>query len=494
MIDVVSVENMRISDALKCNEVSSLYLMYQAALKVSESYDWYGNIIIVCGSGNNGGDGYALAPILKAKGLNVSILLLSNKMSNDGKYYYDICIKNNINVIRYDDEFIFDNYDIIVDCIFGTGYKGDVSGIYFDVINKINDSKGFKISVDINSGLNGDSGMTNCAIKSDLTMSIGTYKTGHFLNMAKDYIKNKINLDIDIKIVDEPYHLIEKNDLLDVFKDRPNFSNKGDYGYVALIGGSNKYSGAIRLATMATIAINSGAGVSICACPKSISNIVASNILEATIYPFDDNDGNIVFNEEKLKYLMSRCSAISIGMGIGVSSESEKILKYLVENYDKRLIIDADGLNILSKIKNILPDSKATIILTPHIKEFSRLIEREIDDIFNNIIEYSMEFARSYNVILLVKGPTTIITDGVDLYLVDRGTSGMATAGSGDVLSGIITGILGYSSNVLLGVACSAYVNGLAGEFAEYENTKITMTSLDTVKNVKNAINDIIKK
>ncbi len=492
MIDVVSVKAMRISDSAKCNEVSSLFLMYNAALKIHDSYKWHGRTLIVCGSGNNGGDGFALATLLKADGLDVSIVMASDKLSNDSKYYYDICVKNNIKITRYSDDLLFDGYDVIVDAIFGTGYKGDVSGIYYDIITKINNSKAFIISVDINSGLNGDTGMASLAVKSDLTMSIGTFKTGHFLNMAKDYMKAKINLDIDIPIIDECYYLLEEKDLINVLTDRRNFSNKGDYGYVALIGGSMEYSGAIRLAYMANAAVSSGCGVAMAVVPNNIASIVASNILEATIYPFDERDGNIVFNKEKLDYLIKRCEVITFGMGIKVSEEASKILEYLILNYDKKLVIDADGITMLSKYKNLLVESKAKIILTPHIKEFSRLIESSIDIIYENSIEYVMEFAKSYNVTLLLKGSSTIVSDGNDLIIVDRGCSGMAKGGSGDVLSGIITGVLGYNDNLLLGVAASAYINGLAGEMAEIYNSSITMTSRDTVNNIKKAINTII--
>ena len=491
MIKVLSVNDMRESDKIKCDEVSSLYLMYTAGSKVFESFDFKGNVLIVCGSGNNAGDGYVLAPLLKAKGVNVTILLTSDKFSKDGQYYYDICVKNDLDIVRYTDEFSFEGYDYIVDCIVGTGYKDNLSGIYYDIVNKINNSNSYIISIDINSGLNGDTGMTKMAVKSDLTMSIGYYKPGHFLNMAKDYIKDKINLDIDIEAINS-YYLFEEKDAKDIFKRRNNFSNKGDYGYVALIGGSLEYSGAIRLADMATTSIVSGAGVSIVGCPKRIADIVASNILEATIYPFDDNDGHILFNEEKLNYLMKRCKAISIGMGIGISDDAKKILKYLINNYDKRLIIDADGLNMLSSIKEELRNTKAKIVLTPHIKEFSRLIGRDIDDIFNNIIDYSMDFAKEYNVTLLLKGPTTIITDGEDVILVDRGTPGMATAGSGDVLSGIITGILGYGDDILKSVALAAYINGLSGEVAEKKNSYISMSAKDTVESIKYVINEIV--
>ncbi len=492
MIDVVSVENMKASDSAKCQEVSSLYLMYQAALRIYESFKWYGKILIVCGSGNNGGDGYALSSILKANNIESKILMASNKISDTSKYYYDICVKNNIEIIKYDDELQIEGYDIIVDAIFGIGFRDDASGIYFDIINKINNSKAFVISIDINSGLNADTGMTKCAIKSDLTMSIGTFKTGHFLNMAKDYIKDKINLDIDIPIIDTPYYLLEEKDLRNVLKERLNFSNKGDFGYVGLIGGSLEYSGAIRLAAMGTLAIVSGAGVSICATPKSVAPIVANNILESTVYPFDEENGEILFDKDKLDYLIKRCKVITFGMGIKVTENSKKILEYLILNYKSKLVIDADGLTILSSIKEKLIDSEAKIVLTPHMKEFSRLIERNIDEIYNNGIEYAMEFSKAYNVILLLKGPATIITDGNDVLLVDRGTSGMATAGSGDVLSGIITGILGYNDDLLLAAAGASYINGRAGELAEEKNSKITMTSKDTVDNVKNVINSII--
>ena len=495
MIDVVSVNEMRMMDMKKCSEVSSLFLMYSAALKIHDSFKWYGKILIVCGSGNNGGDGYALASLLKADGFDVNILITSNKMSESGKYYYDICLKNNINIIRYNDDYIIEGYDIIVDCIFGTGFKGDVLSPYKEIINEINNSKAYKISVDINSGLNGDNGQASLAIKSDVTFAIEAPKTGFYLNDGKDYINNIKTLKIGINNLINPYYLIEGNDLLELFKERKNNSNKGSYGYIGLIGGSIPYSGAIRLAEMANSAMRAGAGVCMIATPKSLANIIIPNILESTIYPLSDDGLYIKFNEEEISSFIKKVKSIAFGMGIGNTEDTKLILEYILKNYDKTLIIDADGLNALSKLdKNFLLNSKAKIILTPHLKEFERLSGYSIDEIKNDPVNLSLKYAKDNNVILLLKGPSTIITDGNLVYVVNKGVSGMATAGSGDVLSGIIAAIVASNpDNLLLATAGAAYINGRAGELASIKNSNITMVASDTANNIKNAVEEIIK-
>ncbi|MCR5349837.1 MAG: NAD(P)H-hydrate dehydratase, partial [Acholeplasmatales bacterium] len=265
-------------------------------------------------------------------------------------------------------------------------------------------------------------------------------------------------------------------------------------GYVLLIGGSLPYSGAIRLSDMGLIALKCGAGVSTIAIPDSICEYIIPNILESTVYPLSSLNGFIKFNKDEIDKLIKRYKVISIGMGIGNNDETSKLLEYILLNYDKKLIIDADGLNALSNNVELLNKTKAKVVLTPHIKEFSRLIKKDINEILDNEIIYAKDFSLKYNCVLLLKGPTTIICDGFDVYLVNRGTSGMATAGSGDVLSGIITGLLGYIDNISLGVALASYINGLAGELAEKENNAITMTSKDTVNNIKNAYEYILKK
>lgn len=204
MENTISVEQMRKSDAYTIEHfVESKELMYRAAMGVFESYkEWTGkSIAIVVGGGNNGGDGYALAGILKEKNIGSVIIKVSEKMSEDGKYYSEIASDLGVVIEEFCEETDLRKYDIIVDCILGTGFVGEVRGKAKDAIEAINKSSAYVISVDINSGMNGDTGEASTAVKSDLTVSIGYFKKGLFTEASKEYIKEKVNVDIGIVLV-----------------------------------------------------------------------------------------------------------------------------------------------------------------------------------------------------------------------------------------------------------------------------------------------------
>ena len=208
MEKVISVETMRQSDAYTIeNYMDSKSLMYRAGVGVFESCDWQGSVAIVCGSGNNAGDGYVLALLLKEINVPVTLFLIKEKFSDDGRYYFDKCIKAEIPYILWDENTSFDDYKTVVDCIFGTGFKGNVRGLAGAIIDKINDFKGEVISVDINSGLNGDNGMSQKCVKSDITVSIGYLKPGLLINDAPKYIGELKNCDIGIELVSEYFTL-----------------------------------------------------------------------------------------------------------------------------------------------------------------------------------------------------------------------------------------------------------------------------------------------
>ena len=491
MKEILSVENMRQSDAHTiATEVPSLELMYRAGKAVADSVKWRAPVGIVCGVGNNAGDGYVIALELQKRGIECTLLLLEERFSPDGRFYFDKCAEENIPYEICTDNTDLLRFSTLVDCIFGTGFKGEARGLAKTVIEKYNSSSAYKVSVDINSGMNGDTGMGETIANSDLTCSIGSFKPGHFLNKAKDVIKDKINLDIGIKPIDEPYYLYEPTAL----PERKNFSNKSTYGYVALIGGSKKYSGAIRLAAMANAAMRAGAGVAMLAVPDSISPYVIPNILEATIYPLSDNNGEIVFNESELSALAARVKTIAFGMGIGLSCETEKALSYLLNNYKGRLIVDADGLNALSRLgSDAIKNAACELILTPHNMEFSRISGLSISEILSAPIDHAKKFAKDHGCTLLLKGPSTIVTDGDRVYVIDRGCAGMATAGSGDVLSGILAATAAYIPSPLEATALAAYINGAAGELAESRTNPISMTASDTVSAISEIISDIIE-
>ena len=489
---VVSVENMRKSDKKTIeNKTPSLELMYRAGEGIFKSVKWGERNLIVCGSGNNAGDGYVVALLLKESGYDVELLLLTEELSCDGAYYFNICKEKNIKWSMYTGQDIC-GYGVILDCIFGTGFHGDVTGISKEVIDKINKSGAYIVSADINSGLNGDSGMGSVSVKSDLTVSIGTPKSGHYLNMAKDKIGKLVNVDIGIDIVDTPYLLVEREDASEFLGKRQGFSHKGTYGYITLIGGSLEYSGAIKLAGISAVAMRSGAGVTKIAAPRSICESVLPYVLESTLYPLDERDGSIKFNEKQIQGALNGVKAVAIGMGMGQKGDNEKIIEYVLNNYGLPVVIDADGLNTLARMdKDIVRKSDCSVILTPHLKELERLCGVPISTIQENPIYYAKEFARDIGAVVLLKGTSTIITDGNQVLITTTGCAGMATAGSGDVLSGIIAALCASHTDPFLSAAVGAYINGYAGEIAQKEYGSISMVASDTAKSVARAIMQI---
>ena len=482
MIEVVSVNTMRESDKEKIKSFGSKELMFEAGKKLYESYEYKGKVGIVCGSGNNAGDGYVLASFLP----NSIILRTSRKTSDDALFFFN---KLNNEVIYIDESYDFSSYDIIVDCMFGTGFNKEVDEPYISIIENINKSKAFKISCDIPSGLNGDTGLAKTCVKADLTVSIGFIKSGLLLNDGKNYTGKIINNNIGIDLVGNSYKLIEAKDIKNIFSKRNENANKKTFGYTALIGGSNEYSGAIKLSNLSYSALRSGCGIAKLYVPKSISDSIKPYMLESILVEVEDKDGHMIFSN--LFKDLSNMDSICIGMGWGSSDSYKDILKYILDNYKCPIIIDADGLNTLSKISDI--KLSENVVLTPHLKEFSRLINKDISDIKEHLIEYAYEYAKNHNnCTILLKGPTTIITNGKEIYLVNKGTVGMSTAGSGDVLSGILAGILAYSKeDLLLSVAAGAYVNGLAGELGVEELNEISLIARDTIINIPKAINKI---
>ena len=498
MTGIMSVEDMRNSDAATIEGgVTGRELMARAGKAIYEAVMWKEPVAIVCGVGNNAGDGYVLAGLLKDAGIDCTLVLLEERFSEDGRHYYEECLKKGINICSIDEIGSLSGFGTVVDCIFGTGFKGEVKGKALNAIDMINTGGAYVVSVDINSGLNGDSGMAGkldgmvkpyTCVYSDITVSIGTFKPGHFLNLAKDVMKRKINVDIGIKPLKEEIFLLEDGDIAGFLGERPTFSNKGTYGYTTLIGGSKRYSGAVRLAGMANAAMRAGAGVVKVALPGALYHDLLPLILESTVFPLSDRDGEAVFNEAELAELVANVKSVAFGMGIGVSEETSKILTYLLKNYKGRLIIDADGLTLLSRMdRNVLKSAAEQVVLTPHLKEFERLTGHPMQEILAAPVDIARKYASETNTIVLLKGPSTIITDGRVTYITDAGCPGMATAGSGDVLSGILSAVCA-NGELVRAVAVGAYINGKAGELAQEKYGAVSMIASDTVECIPEVI------
>ena len=314
---------------------------------------------------------------------------------------------------------------------------------------------------------------------------------------------------------------VKIEDIAEIIPDRIKNSHKGTYGKVALLGGAVEYSGAIRLSAMALAALKAGAGLSTVAIPRYLVTIMSQNILEVMIYPIDSTDDEIVFNKDNIDGLINKVDVLTCGMGLGKSKAAHEIIYYIIKNFDGKLVLDADALNILSENIDLLNEAKCKIILTPHMMEFKRLYdaafcsseensrgehcEPDIKYYEDNKLDLAKKFVEKYNVTLLLKGSTTIVASSnvgasinvgasftsPQIRFIDRGTPGMSTAGSGDVLSGIITGLLGYIESEFDATVAAAFINGMAGEFAARDEGEISMTASDTVKHISEAIKAI---
>jgi len=286
----------------------------------------------------------------------------------------------------------------------------------------------------------------------------------------------------------------DKNDAAACLSARDDNSHKGNFGYIALIGGSVRYSGAIKLANLASCAMRSGAGVVTIAAPEQICDAIMPQILESTLIPLSSESGYIKFVPKEFDEIIQRYDVIAFGMGIGNNEETKKAIQYLLKNYKGVLIVDADGINAMAQLpKEEVAGHSCRLIITPHLKEFSTLSGVPMENLNDNKEEAAAKLALAINAIVLLKGHCTLVTNGSKAYAVEKGCAGMATAGSGDVLSGITASICASNKdNLLKAVAAGAYINGLAGELAEKENGQISMIASDTAGKVAMAINQII--
>lgn len=472
MEKVLTNSEMRAADGftIKSLNVPSQTLMARAgeaiaeeAIKAAERIGAK-SILVVCGTGNNGGDGYVCAQKLKSSGFAVKVYAAEGKYSQDcagakekytGNYAKEIC------------------GDVIVDCLFGTGLTREVDGDFAEVVAKINGSGAFVISADISSGLCGDSGkVLGCAVKADLTVAIAEYKAGHFLGDSMDYCGTLIKKDIGITCPDDGYAKIyEDTDVNPFYPKRKRNTNKGTYGSANLISGSGKYVGAAALSAEA--ALKSGCGyVRLSSC-NAVKNALAAKLPQ------------VIFIEEA----DFTANSIAIGMGCGVSSELYNTIENLLKNYNGTLIIDADGLNTISKFGiDILINKKCRVILTPHPKEFSRLTGISVDKILSDPLNVAKDFAKKYGVILLLKGAASIITDGKKTVINTKGSTALSKAGSGDMLSGYMCGCIARGLDPFDGAVCAAYTIGVAAEEVSEQKTDYCATAKDIIKNIHLAV------
>lgn len=485
---VSTVSEMRtLENAAFGRGITSRVLMGDAAeAVVSELASFPSPFAVVCGSGNNGGDGYAVASLLHSRGVPCVCFRVSDRVSPDAEVFLRQCEEAGVSISACPPMPDFNRFGTVVDCIFGIGFHGQLPEDIASIIAAINQSNAKVVSVDIASGLNADNGLGD-SVRADLTVSIGTWKPGHFLNRGLDASASFANHGIGLVPSSSPIRLFTRDDLPHALLERAHLSNKSTFGYIGLVGGCLRYQGAVRLAAMAAAAMRSGAGVVRLAFPRILLDTVAAGTLESTLFPlYSDADGQFVFVREEWEEYIRGLKAIAFGMGIGQSEEVKNALLFLLREYSGILIVDADGLNILSRLtpEDIGPVS-CRLVLTPHLMEFSRLTGKTIPEIQQTPIPSLISFARERSTVVLLKGPCTAVSDGSSVLLVTRGCPGMATAGSGDVLSGITAAVCGAAGDDLLtAVAAAAWLNGAAGELAQRKYGPTAMTAGDTVSSI----------
>ncbi|MDE7082266.1 MAG: NAD(P)H-hydrate dehydratase [Clostridia bacterium] len=475
---VLSNAQMRLSDAytMEENGVLSSVLMRRAGVALADEAEntaknlKIDEILVVCGTGNNGGDGYVCAQELLERGFNVAVYAIGGKFSADcerekraykGRYLPHIC------------------GSIVIDCIFGTGLCREVAGEIKTLIDEINSFGAYVISADIPSGLSGDNGkVLGAAIKADKTVAIAEYKLGHFLNDGLDYCGELVKKDIGIFLPpSESFaEIYDDNDLSEFYGRRRRNSHKGTYGTANLIAGSNKYLGAAALSLQS--ALKSGCGI------VKLTTVEEVKLALAAKYP------QAIYSEADLT-----ANAIAVGMGCGVSQELYDKIKILLSEYEGALLIDADGLNSVAKYGvEVLKHKKCALVITPHIKEFSRLTKKSLEEITSDPVTVAKAFAKEYGVTLVLKSATTVITDGNKTVINARGSTALAKGGSGDILAGFFCGTLARGLAPFDAAVCATYTLGLSAEISLEERTDFCATAYDIIKNIHSAVKRLTRK
>jgi hydroxyethylthiazole kinase-like uncharacterized protein yjeF len=436
-----------------------------------QKFDRTRSIFIFVGPGNNGGDGLALARLLESNRYEVTVCYVefTQKTSQEWKINLQR-LKNEAKVkfipLTGIDQFpVISGRDVIIDGLFGSGLTRTVTGLAAEVIKLINLSEATIISIDIPSGMSGDDNTGNdfdSMVSADFTLSFQFPKLAFMFaenaHNTGDWVVLPIGLSANaIRNTISPYTYIEKSDAAVLLKRRNKFDHKGTFGHGLLISGSSGKTGAAVLGAKA--ALRTGLGLITCQIPVSGVQIIQTAIPEAMVIP-DRNEKHLseIGNTESF-------NAIGIGPGIGTGLESQRAVHKLLEECRKPMVIDADGLNILSLNKEWYPLIPERAILTPHPKEFERLAGISVNG-FDRLTK-QIEFSKVHRCIVVLKGANTSITtpDG-KVYFNSTGNPGMATAGSGDVLTGILLSFLSQGYTPENAAVLGVYLHGLAGDLA----------------------------
>ncbi|QNO14575.1 NAD(P)H-hydrate dehydratase [Alkalicella caledoniensis] len=447
-------------------QIPTLILMEHAGIKISEEiqkkFNKESKVLIMAGKGNNGGDGLVVARLLYNLGYKVKVLYLGNYKTGDSKINFDIL--NSLDVYKTNSiadlgELLLWS-EVVVDAIFGVGFRGNLVQEYIDIFSMINNSKRYVISVDVPSGL-GSSNYTfnNIVVKANKTVTLGCLKENLLLPTGRENSGELVVSDIGLpKDLMEQFEvstfLITPNMAKELLPKRVENSHKGTYGTGLIVGGSLGMSGAVILAAQA--ALKSGIGLLYTLVSEKLVDVIENNCIESITIPMPK--GLIELD----KYLKN---TKSVAIGPGLSTENNEVLfLYFVENYKGSMVIDGDGLNLLANLKlhDLICENH---VLTPHPKEMSRLTGLTVEEITSDPITVAREFSVKHNCTLVLKGSTTCIaTKDGDVYLNTTGNNGLATGGSGDVLAGLIMSFMAQGLSQDEAAILGVYLHGLTAD------------------------------
>ena len=424
-------------------------------------------VAIICGKGNNAGDGYKAALELQKVGVSSQIFIIPDKkdIKGDSLFFYEKCVKENV-VLTHSINPPNQKYDLIIDAVFGTGFKGELSSPILDFTKWINSQNSLVLSIDIPSGVNANSGnIAENAIIADATVTMGIIKVGMTLEPGKSHCGEIIPVDIgfpDIynELPGMKYRMADE-DLAYKYLKAPDINTyKHQQGKVLVIAGSRGMTGAAILASLG--AIRSGAGLITTCAPKSLNNIYETNIIEGlTVSCEDDCKGYFTNkNYDEIEKYFDWSDTILIGPGLGQNDLTKELVKKIVTNYDKPLVIDADGLSCFAENLELFNKIKSDYIITPHYGELARLINTNTSEIIDNIIEYLQKFMNEFNGTLVAKNAPTLIAHGNEVVVNSTGNQGLATGGTGDVLSGMIASCLAQGIPTRIAAELGVFIHG----------------------------------
>ena len=462
-------------------------------------------IAVIVGKGNNGGDGLVVARQLALAGQPVQIFLVSAPESFAGDALTNLQIAQNLDLpirtILFEEELAatksqIASSDLIVDSIFGTGLRGGVRGFIGEVIKCINETGKPVVAIDLPSGLSADTGIAEGAcVQATYTVTMGLPKRGNLIHLGATYTGKLEVADIGFpaSVIDAqsiPINWTQPSDAVQLLPLRPTHSHKGTYGRVFVVAGSTGMTGAAALTSAGALRV--GAGLVTLGTPKSLNSILEVKLTEVMTLPLPETaEGSLAL--EAKRYIIEAVepsrSVLAIGPGLSQHPETVALVHSLIRESDGPTVIDADGINALSKSTEILSSLSPQTVLTPHPGEMARLIGEPVEVLERDRIGIAQRFAETHNVTLVLKGAPTVVARGNgDVWINSTGNAGMATGGMGDILTGLIAGLIAQKVSPFDAAVLGVYLHGLAGDIVAELVGMHGLMAGDVLNNVPKAI------